>query len=127
MTYFIASSSSLPDGHALRRTTSQEIDSSTPEILISKLRLAEAREALNIVYEIADDFAARSPGCARQEVSDAEWAAFLDAHEPIPEDKGRARTMAETKREPLTRPWSHDNRVAPWHGTAWGVMRAVNT
>src|SRR5215469_3377823 len=28
MTYFIASSSSLPDGHALRRTTSQEIDRS---------------------------------------------------------------------------------------------------
>src|SRR5258708_22773317 len=28
MTYFIASSSSLPDSHALRRTTSQEIDSS---------------------------------------------------------------------------------------------------
>src|SRR6266851_8644652 len=35
MTYFIASSSSLPDSHALRRTTSQEIDSSTPEILTS--------------------------------------------------------------------------------------------
>src|SRR5258708_28401027 len=28
MTYLIASSSSLPDSHALRRTTSQEIDSS---------------------------------------------------------------------------------------------------
>jgi hypothetical protein len=35
MTYFIASSSSLPDSHALRRTASQEIDSSTPEILTS--------------------------------------------------------------------------------------------
>src|SRR6266516_1713696 len=33
MTYFIASSSSLPDSHALRRTASHEIDSSTPEIL----------------------------------------------------------------------------------------------
>src|SRR6202034_4088408 len=33
MTYFIASSSSLPaDSHALRRTASQEIDSSAPEI-----------------------------------------------------------------------------------------------
>src|SRR6266498_2932754 len=35
MTYFIASSSSLPDSHAVRRTTSQEIDSSTREILTS--------------------------------------------------------------------------------------------
>jgi hypothetical protein len=30
MTYFIASSSSLPDGHAVRRTASHEIDRSTP-------------------------------------------------------------------------------------------------
>jgi phage/plasmid-like protein (TIGR03299 family) len=93
----------------------------------SKLRLAEAREALNIVYEIADDFAAEVTRLCRTEVSDAEWTAFLDAHAPMPEDKGRARTMAETKRDTLSRLWNHDNRVAPWHGTAWGVIQAVNT
>lgn len=93
----------------------------------SKLRLAEAREALNIVYEIADDFAAEVTRLCQTEVSNAEWAAFLDAHAPIPADKGRARTMAETKRDTLTRLWNHDNRVAPWHGTAWGVVQAVNT
>jgi phage/plasmid-like protein (TIGR03299 family) len=93
----------------------------------SKLRLAEAREALNIVYEIADDFAAEVTRLCQTDVSDTEWAAFLDAHAPIPEDKGRARTMAETKRDTLTRLWNHDNRVAPWHGTAWGVVQAVNT
>jgi hypothetical protein len=82
---------------------------------------------LNIVYEIADDFAAEVTRLCQTQVSDAEWAAFLDAHAPIPEDKGRARTMAETKRETLTRLWNHDNRVAPWHGTAWGVVQAVNT
>ena len=93
----------------------------------SKLRLAEARDALNIVYEIADDFTAEVARLCRTKVTGAEWAAFLDVHAPMPEDKGRGRTMAETKRDTLTRLWNHDNRVSPWHGTAWGVIQAVNT
>ena len=93
----------------------------------SKLRLAEARDALNIVYEIADDFTAEVARLCQTKVTGAEWAAFLDAHAPLPDDKGRARTMAETKRDTLTRLWNHDNRVSPWHGTAWGVIQAVNT
>jgi hypothetical protein len=40
---------------------------------------------------------------------------------------GRSRTMAERKREVLTRLYDHDQRVAPWHGTGWGVLQAVNT
>src|SRR5689334_20939903 len=32
MTYFIASSSSLPDGRALRRTRTREIDTSLPDV-----------------------------------------------------------------------------------------------
>ena len=31
------------------------------------------------------------------------------------------------KRAELTRLWRHDERVAPWAGTAWGVVSAVNT
>lgn len=39
----------------------------------------------------------------------------------------RARTSAEKKRDGLSRLWNHDARVAPWKGTAWGVVQAVNT
>jgi phage/plasmid-like protein (TIGR03299 family) len=93
----------------------------------SKLRLAEARDALNIVYEIADDFAAQVSRLCRTEISDREWNAFLDAHAPLPTETGRARTLAEHKRDTLTRLWNNDTRVTPWRGTVWGVVQAVNT
>ncbi len=35
--------------------------------------------------------------------------------------------MAENRREVLQRLYRHDERVAPWAGTAWGVVQAVNT
>jgi hypothetical protein len=36
-------------------------------------------------------------------------------------------SLAERKRDTLTRLWNHDARVTPWRGTAWGVVQAVNT
>ena len=35
--------------------------------------------------------------------------------------------LAATASDDLTRLWDHDARVAPWRGTAWGVVQAVNT
>jgi hypothetical protein len=35
--------------------------------------------------------------------------------------------MADTKRATLERPYASDTRVAPWAGTAQGVLQAVNT
>jgi phage/plasmid-like protein (TIGR03299 family) len=93
----------------------------------SKMRIGEAREALHIIYQVADDFAAEVEQLCRTEVSDTEWAAFLDAHTPLPKEEGRKRTMAENKRDTLTKLWNHDNRVSPWRNTAWGVVQAVNT
>jgi Domain of unknown function (DUF932) len=46
---------------------------------------------------------------------------------PVPEDKGRGRTMAESKRDELKSLYANDNRVSPWAGTAYGVMQMVNT
>ncbi|GAA2357611.1 DUF932 domain-containing protein [Streptomyces violaceusniger] len=93
----------------------------------SKLRLAEAREALNLIYQTADRFSAEVKHLCETTVTDRQWDAFLDAHTPMPEDKGQARTLAEKKRDTLARLWNHDARVAPWHGTAYGVVQAVNT
>ncbi|WP_436788875.1 DUF932 domain-containing protein [Yinghuangia sp. YIM S10712] len=93
----------------------------------SQLRLDEARDALNIVYEIADDFTAEVKRLCETTVTNREWAAFLDAHVELPDQPGRSRTIAERKRDTLTRLWNHDIRVAPWRGTAYGVLQAVNT
>ncbi|GAA4100929.1 DUF932 domain-containing protein [Actinomadura miaoliensis] len=93
----------------------------------SKVRIGEARQALNIIYQVADDFAAEVAALCRTTVSDTEWNAFLDAHAPLPDEPGRKRTLAENKRDTLTKLWHHDNRVSPWRNTAWGVIQAVNT
>lgn len=94
----------------------------------SKLRLAEARQALRIVHSIADDFAAQVAQLTATMVTDRQWAAFLDAHAAIPPGaSSRTRASSERKREALGRLWSHDARVTPWRGTAWGVVQAVNT
>lgn len=93
----------------------------------SKLRLGEARQALAIVHTIAEDFAADVARLANTTVTDRQWAAFLDAHAPVPAEVGRSKTTAERKREALGRLWNHDARVSPWRATAWGVVQAVNT
>lgn len=93
----------------------------------SRLRLTEAREALGVIHQITDDFAGEVSRLCAVDVSDREWAAFLDARAPVPGQEGRGRTMAERKRETLTRLYDHDQRVAPWRGTAWGVLQAVST
>jgi hypothetical protein len=51
----------------------------------------------------------------------------LDTLAPLPDAKGRSRTIAEAKRETLGRLWDHDMRVAPWRGTAFGVMQTMST
>lgn len=93
----------------------------------SAMRLSEAKEALAIISQTAEDFEAEVEALTSTEVSDKQWQAFLDAHVPLADDPGRARTMAENKREALSELWSFDERVAPWRHTAWGVLAAANT
>lgn len=90
-------------------------------------RLTEARDALGIVHTIADDFAAQVAQLTATKVSDGDWNRFLDSLAPLPERGGRARTNAEKKRESLERLYRHDERSAPWAGTAYGVLQATNT
>jgi phage/plasmid-like protein (TIGR03299 family) len=93
----------------------------------SQVKLADAREALALVHTIAEDFAAEVAGLTSVAVSDGDWARFLNELAPLPAQEGRAQTLAQTKREGLQRLWDHDTRVAPWRGTAFGVLQAVNT
>jgi phage/plasmid-like protein (TIGR03299 family) len=93
----------------------------------SKMKLQDARSALSIVHTMADDFAQQVAALTSHKVSPVEWQKFQDLLVPLPEDAGRSRTMAENKRDVLNKLWNHDERVAPWAGTAWGVIAAVNT
>lgn len=93
----------------------------------SSLRIADAREALQFMHNTADAFSAELAGLCETHVSERQWWAFLDAHVPVPQEKGRARTIAENKRGELGQLWNHDVRVTPWRNTAFGVLQADNT
>jgi phage/plasmid-like protein (TIGR03299 family) len=98
----------------------------------SIVKLADVREALAIVHTLADDFAAEIKVLCETTVTDKQWAQFLDAHVPLVNAKGdklegRSLTIADNKRSALHKLYVHDMRVAPWAGTAHGVLQAVNT
>jgi phage/plasmid-like protein (TIGR03299 family) len=90
-------------------------------------RIGDVREALGIVYSVGDAFAQEVELLTQQTVSEAQWKEFLTAHAGPDTDSQRSKTMAETKMGELNRLWRHDERVAPWAGTAYGVLSAVNT
>jgi phage/plasmid-like protein (TIGR03299 family) len=98
----------------------------------SHAQLAPAREALEMVHTIAEDFAVEITRLCETIVRQDQWSKFLDEYvsrhdaQGVPL-KGRALTMANNKRDALQRLYRHDHRVAPWAGTAHGVLAAVNT
>jgi phage/plasmid-like protein (TIGR03299 family) len=98
----------------------------------SGMKLLEARDALDLVHTIREDFAAEVAELTATRVSDADWHRFLTSLAPTTADDGEALvgrklTTAIRKRDELSQLWSNDVRVAPWKNTAWGVVQAVNT
>lgn len=93
----------------------------------SGMRIADAREALAIVYSTADQFTAEIAKLCSQSVSDQQWSKVLEAMVPMDTDSKRSVTVAQDKRLRLDSLYKHDNRVSPWNGTAFGVLQAFNT
>ncbi|MFE7423424.1 DUF932 domain-containing protein [Rhodococcus sp. NPDC057529] len=93
----------------------------------SGLRIEQARQALSLVEETADEFTDTLRHLSSTTVTDRQWFAFLDAWHPMPEEAGRARTIATRVREELVEMYRHDVRASTWQGTAFGVVQAVNT
>lgn len=94
----------------------------------SLTRLSDVREALGIVYSIADDFAAQVAALSSVQVTDKSFERLLDDLNPLPDpDRKAAYTRAEKRRDSLWHLWTSDTRVAPWHGTGFGAWQAFNT
>jgi phage/plasmid-like protein (TIGR03299 family) len=99
----------------------------------SQAKLADARAALAMIHTLADDFAAEVAKLCAITVTPRQWDRFLDAHVPRLDGKngeqlkGRALTLVDRKRDALNRLYRYDDRVAPWAGTAQGVVKAINT
>jgi phage/plasmid-like protein (TIGR03299 family) len=93
----------------------------------SGFKLDDARKAVSLIHETAEQFQDLVTELCSTKVSDTQWKAFLEAHEPTQGKTGASLTIASGKHDSLNRLWKHDERVAPWKGNAWGVLQAVST
>jgi len=95
----------------------------------SSFKIQSARDALGIVHKMTDDIIAEVTKLSEWKVSDAQFDKVLDTLAPLPtdEDAKTALTRAQDKRAMLTGLYRNDERVAPWKGTALGVLQAFNT
>jgi phage/plasmid-like protein (TIGR03299 family) len=94
----------------------------------SALRLADAREALSIVYQLGDDFSREVEQLLSIKVSDQVFDKFISSmfHVENPDNK-MALTRSQNNIDQFKTIYTTDNRVAPWKGTAYGVLQLVNT
>jgi len=81
---------------------------------------------------LGDEFAAEVAQLCAITVTHGQWQRFLDAQVPRVDATGqpltgRALTLAGAKRDTLAGLYRNDPRVAPWAGTAHGVLQAVSS
>jgi phage/plasmid-like protein (TIGR03299 family) len=95
----------------------------------SGFKIQSARDALQIVHTMADEFSAEIKALCEWKVSDAEFAAHLAIMVPEPDADAAqsAHTKFDNKRGEIVSLYNYDLRVAPWKGTAFGVAQAYNT
>lgn len=93
----------------------------------SGLKIEDARQALQIIVESADTFAAYIKKLCETEVTDKQFEMFLNEWAKLPAEAGRAKSVAENKRSIARNLWNTDMRVAPWTNTAFGVLQTTNT
>ena len=114
-------------------TRNQALKESGQEISIrhtskSMLRLGDARTALNIVHRMADDFAKEIENLLSMKVDERQFETFVKRHCGINDEESKqAISRAENTRLEFYNLWQNDVRVAPWRGTGFGVLQAVNT
>lgn len=96
---------------------------------LSSFRLKDARQALGILETIATEYIEDTTLMLDTTVTSAQEDKIIELLVPMPDDHGskKARTMAENKRISLGTLLYSDDRVAPWRGTAWGILQAFNT
>ena len=95
----------------------------------SNLKLADARQALNIIHTTADDIEQEFAELCRIEVTDKQFFDIVNAvlmPKGEPESKN-GKTLVEKKKGELSQLWRNDNRVSPWANTAYGTVQAFNT
>lgn len=90
-------------------------------------KINDVRDALGIVYTVADDFSNMVNHLIDQTVTDAQLEKFLGQWAGAGTNSQRSKTMAARKQGQMRQLWNNDTRVTPWKNTAYGVLAMVNT
>lgn len=94
----------------------------------SNLKIAAARDALDIVFEAGDAFTAEIERMTNTPVTDDQFARIISTFfEDDKAESERAKTIAANRTAAIHNLWANDLRVQPWAGTAWGAFQAFNT
>jgi phage/plasmid-like protein (TIGR03299 family) len=112
----------------------------------SAMRISDAKAAIGLLEEQADDMDRILAEMVSVEVSEKQFIEWLDIMVPIKDVKigtkmvsiqgeqkemqtssTRGMTISINKRDKLTEMWDRDPRVAPWKNTKFGVLQLWNT
>ncbi|WP_433574083.1 DUF932 domain-containing protein [Nocardia brasiliensis] len=93
-----------------------------------ELKIEDARQALEILVESADQFAADIATLCQTPLTDRQFTEFIDIVMPIRDDAGTiAQANDRNKRDLLHSLYDTDPRISPWSGTAFGALQLMNT
>ena len=88
--------------------------------------LQDERDALGIIEQVDAEFLSGLHTLLEQPVTPKQRVEVMDILVPLPEEKGRAYTMAENRRDALFA-LDYNPMVSPWIGTAFGEVQRFNT
>jgi len=96
----------------------------------SDMKIQSIREALDIVFSMSEDIIAEIERLSNITVTANEWDAIVNRLIPVGEEGTIHQvsiTKMQNKQEAIRTMYRTDPMVAPWHGTALGVVQAFNT
>jgi phage/plasmid-like protein (TIGR03299 family) len=94
----------------------------------SALKLMNARDALNIVHSMADDFSAEVAALTQISVTNNQFNKIVEHLYPLGDEPTKNKiTQTMNTRHTIEGLYKHDDRCAPWVGTGLGVWQAFNT
>lgn len=96
------------------------------------LKIQSAREALGLVMAVKDDIVSRILELSEFKVSENDFMKVLNTIVPKIDETDETisstiKTRNSEKRNSIVGLYNSDNRVAPWKGSALGVLQAFNT
>lgn len=96
----------------------------------SVTRIQSIRDAMDIVFTMGEDIVAEIERLSSITVTDREWDAIVNRLVPIGAEGEVAQSAIskmENKQEVIRQMYRNDPMVAPWQGSALGVLQAFNT